>query len=164
MRRQNTVLEVIEPEAFIVKASLECMTEEQLGRLAVDLGHSDSLRHFAHAMIDVYEKVMADIGRIAARRNLPMPKSLDAEQQQLVERLREKSGRDFDLAYTGRMIDGHQRAMTLFKRGQRIKDPEISALASRTLLMLEGRLRRTNSLLESMTSVPPSSASQSASP
>jgi hypothetical protein len=41
-------------------------------------------------------------------------------------------------------------------RGQRIKDPEISALASRTLSILEARLRRTNSLLESITSEPQS--------
>jgi putative membrane protein len=159
MRRQDTILESIEPEVFIASASFESMTEAQLGRLAMDLGQTESLRHFAHAMIDVYEKVTADIARIAARRKLPMPNSLDAEHQQLVERMREKSGRDFDLAYTGRMIDGHQRAITLFKRGQRIKDPEISALASRTLHMVEARLRRANSLLEGIASEP-----QSASP
>ena len=159
MRRQDIVLESIEPEVFIASASFESMTEAQLGRLAMDLGQAESLRHFAHAMIDVYEKVTADIARIAARRNLPMPNSLDPEHQQFVERMREKSGRDFDLAYTGRMIDSHQKAIMLFKRGQRIKDPEISALASRTLGILEARLLRTNSLLESIVSEP-----QSASP
>jgi putative membrane protein len=159
MRRQDIILESIEPEAFIASASFESMTEAQLGRLAMDLGQTESLRHFAHAMIDVYEKVTADIARIAARRNLPMPNSLDAEHQQVLERMREKSGRDFDLAYTDRMIDGHQSATTLFKRGQRIKDPEISALASRTLLMLEARQRRAMSLIEGIASEP-----QSASP
>jgi len=159
MRRQDTVLESIEPADFIASASLECMTEVQLGRLAMDRGDTESLRHFAHAMIDVYEKANADIARIAARRALPVPSSLDEENQQFVVQMREKKGRDFDLAYTGRMIDGHQRAITLFKRGQRIKDPEISALASRTLSTLEARLRRTNSLLESIGSEP-----QSASP
>ena len=159
MRRQDTVLETIEPEAFIARASLECMTEAQLGRLAMDRGHTESLRHFAHAMIDVYEKATADIARIATRRTLPVPNSLDQEHQQFVEQMSEKSGRDFDLAYTSRMIDGHQRAITLFMRGQRIKDPEISALASRTLSILEARLRRTNLLLESIASQP-----QSASP
>lgn len=150
MRRQDTVLEKIEPEAFIASASLECMTEVQLGRLAMDRGDTESLRHFAHAMIDVYEKATADIAKVAARKSLPVPNSLDAEHQQFVERMREKSGRDFDLAYTARMIDSHQQAITLFKRGQRIKDPELSALASRTLSTLEARLRRTNSFLQSI--------------
>ena len=88
MRRQDIILESIEPEAFIASASFESMTEAQLGRLAMDLGQTESLRHFAHAMIDVYEKVTADIARIAARRNLPMPNSLDAEHQQVLERMR----------------------------------------------------------------------------
>jgi putative membrane protein len=159
MRRQDVILETIEPEAFIASASLECMTEAQLGRLAMERGHTESLRHFGHAMIEVYEKAGADIARIAARRALPVPNSLDEEHQQFVERMGEKSGRDFDLAYTSRMIDHHQRAITLFKRGQRIKNPEISALASRTLSVLEARHRKTNSLLESISAEP-----QSASP
>jgi putative membrane protein len=159
MRRQDIVLEKIEPEAFIASASLECMTEVQLGRLAMDRGDTESLRHFAHAIIDVYEKATADIAKVAARKSLPMPNSLDQEHQEFVERMREKSGRDFDLAYTGRMIDSHQKSITLFKRGQRIKDPELSALASRTLSTLEARLRRTNSFLQSIASEP-----QSASP
>ena len=156
MRRQDVILENIEPGTFIASASLECMTEAQLGRLAMERGHTESLRHFAHTMIDVYEKAGADIASVAARRALPVPNELDAEHRQFVERLRQKSGRDFDLAYTSRMIDDHQRAITLFKRGQRIKNPEISALASRTLSVLEARLRRTNSLLESISAEPQS--------
>jgi putative membrane protein len=156
MRRQDIVLEKIEPEAFIASASFECMTEVQLGRLALDRGETESLRHFAHAMIDVYENASADIAKVAARKALPLPSSLDLEHQQLVELMREKSGREFDLAYTGRMIDGHQIAITLFKRGQRIKDPELSALASRALSMLEARLRRTNSFLQGVAAEPQS--------
>ena len=159
MRRQDPVPESIAPETFIASAALECMTEVQLGRLAIDLGGAESLRHFAHAMIDVYEKGTADIARVAARKGLPMPDSLDAEHQQFVERMREKSGPDFDLAYTGRIIDRHESAVTFFKRGQRIKDPEISALASRSLSMLETRHRKTNSLRESIASEPQSANS-----
>jgi putative membrane protein len=156
MRRQDPVPESIEPEDFIARAALACMTEARLGRLAMERGHTESLRHFAHAMIDVYEKATEDIASIAARKSLPVPNSLDEEHQQCVEGLQQKSGREFDLAYTNRMIDDHQRAITLFKRGQRIKNPEISALASRTLSMLEARHRRTNSLLESLGSSPQS--------
>ena len=162
MRRQDPVPESIAPETFIANAALECMTDVQLGRLAMDRGGAESLRHFAHAMIDVYEKGTADIARIAARKGLPIPDSLDPEHQQLVEWMREKSGPDFDIAYTDRIIDRHQKAIMLFKRGQRIKDPELSALASRTLSMLEARHRKTNSIREGIASETPSAESQSA--
>jgi putative membrane protein len=156
MRRQDPVPESIEPEAFIASASLELITEAQVGRLAMERSHTESLRHFAHAMIDVYERAVADIARIATRRTLPVPVSLDEEHRQIVERMGEKSGRDFDFAYTSRMLDGHQDAITLFKRGQRIKNPELSALASRTLSVLETRYHRTKSLLESIAADPQS--------
>ena len=159
MRRQEIVLESIAPEKFIASAGLECMTEMQLGRLALERAHTESLRHFAHSMIEVYEKATADIAKVAARRALTVPHSLDDEHQQLVERMREKNGRDFDLAYTGRMIDNHEYAITLFKRGQRIKDPEISALASRSLSVLEARLRQTNSLVQGIDPEPQTASS-----
>jgi putative membrane protein len=156
MRRKDPVPESIEPEDFIARAALACMAEAKLGRLAMERSNTESLRHFAHAMIDVYEKAVADIARIATRRTLPVPVSLDAEHEQIVERMREKSGRDFDFAYTSRMLEGHEDATTLFKRGQRIKNPELSALASRTLSVLETRYHRTKSLLESIAAEPQS--------
>lgn len=150
MRRQEVVLESIQPDSFIASASYECMTEVQLGLLAVKLGDAEPVRNFAHLLIEDYDRTALDIARIATRKKLPMPDSLDKEHQNIVEQMREKSGRDFDSAYTSRMVDGQLRAITLFKRGQRIKDPEISALASRALTMLEARVQSTTSLLESI--------------
>jgi putative membrane protein len=150
MRRQDIVLESIQPGNFIASASYECMTEVQLGRLAVKQGDAEPVRNFAHLLIEDYDRTATDIARIATRKKLPMPDSLDKEHQNIVEQMKEKSGRDFDSAYTSRMMDGQLRAITLFKRGQRIKDPEISALASRALTMLEARVQRTTSLLESI--------------
>jgi putative membrane protein len=150
MRRQDIVLESIQPDNFIASASYECLTEVQLGHLAVKQGDAEPVRKFAHLLIEDYDRTASDIARIATRKKLPMPESLDKEHQNIVEQMKEKSGRDFDSAYTSRMMDGQLRAITLFKRGQRIKDPEISALASRALTMLEARVQRTTSLLESI--------------
>jgi putative membrane protein len=153
MKRQIIDLENIQPDNFIASASYECMTEVQLGLLAVEQGDAEPVRSFAHHLILDYDKTSSDIARIATRKKLRVPDSLDEEHQNIVEQLKEKSGRDFDSAYTSRMVDGQQRAITLFKRGQRIKDPEISALASRALTMLEARVQRTTSLLESIGSL-----------
>jgi putative membrane protein len=150
MKRQTIVLENIQPDNFIASASYECMTEVQLWLLAVKKGDAEPVRKFAHHLILDYDKTSSDIARIATRKKLRVPDSLDAEHQTIIEQMKEKSGRDFDSAYTSRMVDGQQRAITLFKRGQRIKDPEISALASRALTMLEARVQRTTSLLESI--------------
>ena len=150
MRRQDPVPESIAPEIFIASAALECMTDAQLGRLAMDRGDAESLRHFAHAMLDVYEKGTADIARIAARKGLPIPRFAGRGTPAICRTDAAEKRTDFDLAYTGGIIERHENAITLFKRGQRIKDPEISALASRTLSMLEARIARPLRCCENM--------------
>jgi putative membrane protein len=146
----RTELEIIQPDAFIAHASIECMTELQLGQLAASQSEVEPVRQFAHQLVQDYEKASSDIARIAARRKLPVPEALDEEHAREVELLREKNGREFDSAYTMRILDNYQKTILLFKRGQRIKDPEISALASRALSMLETRMRKTTSLLENL--------------
>ena len=147
----RTELESIQPDAFIANASIECMTEVQLGQLAASQSEGEPVRQFAHQLVQDYEKASSDIARIAARRKLPVPESLDEAHAREVQLLREKNGREFDSAYTMRILDNYQKTILLFKRGQRIKDPEISALASRALSMLEARMRKTTSLLENLT-------------
>jgi putative membrane protein len=105
-----------------------------------------TIRELAVRAIEDYEKASMDIVRIAARRKLPVPESLDDEHRRVVDGMREKNGPDFDAAYTSTIKDSQPKAMVLFQRGQRIKDPEISALASRGLSMIESWARRTSSL------------------
>lgn len=150
MPNRTEGLESIQPDAFIAHASIECMTELQLGQLAASQSQVEPVRQFAHQLVQEYEKASSDIARIAARRKLPVPESLDEAHAREVEMLREKNGSEFDSAYAMRILDNYQKATLLFKRGQRIKDPEISALASRALSMLEARMRKTTSLLENL--------------
>ncbi len=134
------------------------MTELQIGQLAAEQGNTEFVRKFAHSLVGDYERMLCDIARVAARRNLPLPTGLDELHDNLVEHMREKSGLDFDSAYTDRMVEGQQRAIMLFRRGQQIKDPEISALASRALTMLDALIRRTTALFESMVAREPPGA------
>jgi hypothetical protein len=48
------------------------------------------------------------------------------------------------------MVDAYQKAAILYRRGQRIKNPDISAMASRALIVLEARKQMINSLFESI--------------
>jgi putative membrane protein len=148
MPRPKPTFESIQPDQFIANAHVECLTEVQLGQIAATQAGDDVIREFALKAIEDYEKAGLDIIRIAARRKLPVPEALDEEHQRIVEGMKEKNGRDFDAAYAMRMMDNQQKSIMLFQRGQRIKDPEISALASRALIMIESRLRKTSSLLQ----------------
>jgi predicted outer membrane protein len=119
---------------------MELMSDLQLAQVAIIRGTTDSVRALAKHLIDDCNRVLLDIARIATRKNLPVPKSLDQEHENILQRLRDKAGADFDSAFTER-IALHHDAIKLFKRGQAIKVPEISALASRVLAMIDARVK-----------------------
>jgi hypothetical protein len=60
--------------------------------------------------------------------------------------MRGKTGADFDSAYMERIDLNHRHALKLFKRGQAIKIPEISAHASRVLAVIEARVKLSRQL------------------
>jgi len=91
MKRPNIVLENIQPDNFIASASYECMTEVQLGLLAVKKGDAEPVRNFAHHLILDYDKTSSDIARIATRKKLRVPDSLDEEHRNIVEQLRRRA-------------------------------------------------------------------------
>jgi putative membrane protein len=148
MPRPKLMLETIQPDQFIATAHVECLTEVQLAHIAAKQAGDSVIRELAMRAVEDYEKAGLDIVRIAARRKLPVPEALDEEHRRVIEEMREKSGSDFDTAYATRIRDNQPKAIILFQRGQRIKDPEISALASRALSMIESWTRKTSLLFE----------------
>jgi putative membrane protein len=122
------------------------MGDVQLAQLALIRGTSDSVRAIATYLIDDCNRVLLDIARIATRKNLPLPKSLDQEHEIILEYMREKTGADFDSAYMERIVLNLDHALKLFKGGQAVKIPEISALASRVLAMIEARVKMSRQL------------------
>jgi putative membrane protein len=141
LKRPSPIIESIEPDAFITCAMIEFMGDVQLAQLALIRGTSDCVRAIATYLIDDCNRVLLDIARIATRKNLPVPKSLDQEHNIILEYMRERNGADFDSAYMERIDLNHRYAIKLFKRGQAIKIPEISAFASRVLAMIEARVK-----------------------
>jgi putative membrane protein len=125
---------------------MEFMGDSQLAQLALVRGTTDPVRAIATHLIDDCNRVMLDITRIATRTNLPLPKSLNPEHEIILQYMREKTGADFDFAYLERIDLHHNHALKLFKRGQAIKLPEISALASRVLAMIEARIKLSRQL------------------
>jgi putative membrane protein len=146
LKQQRPILEPIEPQDFVVSAMMEFMSDLQLAQLALGHTTTESVRAVAMHIVDDCNKVLSDVARVAARKNLPLPGSLDQEHEMIMQRMRDKTGTDFDAAYVERIALHHRHAVRLFKRGQAIKIPEISAFASRVLAMIEARIKLTRQL------------------
>ena len=139
MKRHRPNIEPIQPDAFIASATMTCMTDVQLAQLALAQATSDSVRSLATRLVEDCERALLEIARIATRKNLPVPRALDQEHENILQDMRGKEGPDFHSVYMEGIALHQRRAINLYKRGQTIKIPEISALASRMLAMAEAR-------------------------
>jgi predicted outer membrane protein len=102
---------------------------------------------------DDCDRALLDIARIATRKNLPLAEPSDTNEAWLLQRIREMEGVDFDYAYIDRISIRHRLEVKLLKRGQTIKNPVISALASRLLAVVEARAKLSRHLSESLDSL-----------
>jgi putative membrane protein len=153
LKQPRPTFEPIEPQVFIAAASMESMSDAQLARLALVRATTESIRAVAMHFIDDCNVILLDIARIATRKNLTLPTSLDQDHDIIAQQMGAKMGADFDSAYIDRIALNHRHAIKLFKRGQTIKIPEISAFASRALAKIEARIKLSRQLAGSIDSL-----------
>jgi putative membrane protein len=131
---------------FMTKASMDGMTEVQLGKLAQKSAKNKDVRSFAEQMVTDHSKANDELKSIGKNKGFEPPKQLDSEHQALVSKLSGKSGADFDSAYMDEMVKAHGKAIALFKDAQKSSDPEIAAFAKKTLPTLQEHKRMADSL------------------
>jgi putative membrane protein len=100
---------------FVRQAALGNQAEVELGQLASKKAAAQPVREFAQQMVDDHGK-SGDLLRKAGRGvNANIPKELDPEHQTVRAKLEKASGKDFDIAYIGSMIQDHQRTANLLQ-------------------------------------------------
>jgi putative membrane protein len=153
MKPSRPIIEPIEADVFMASVMREFTADAQLAALALTRAASDPVRTMAMHINDDCKRALLDIARIATRKNLPLAESPDTNQDWLLQRMGEMEGADFDYAYIDRISIHHRLEVKLFNRGQTIKNPEISALASRLLAVVEARAKLSRHLSESLDSL-----------
>jgi predicted outer membrane protein len=161
MKPSRPIIEPIETDVFMASVMREFTADAQLAELALTRAAADPVRTMAMHINDDCKRALLDIARIATRKNLPLAEPSDTNQEWLLQRMREMAGADFDYAYVDRISIHHRLEVKLLIRGQTIKSPEISALASRLLAVVEARAKLSRHLSESLDSLTGSEAHES---
>jgi predicted outer membrane protein len=153
MKEPHSIIEPIEADAFMAAVMREFTADAQLAELALTRATTDPVRTMAMHISDDCKRALLDIARIATRKNLPLAERPDTNEAWLLQRMREMAGVDFDYAYIDRISIRHRLEVKLLKRGQTIKNPVISALASRLLAVVEARAKLSRHLSEGLDSL-----------
>jgi predicted outer membrane protein len=146
MKQSGPTIEPIAADAFMASVIRDFTADAQLAELALSRASADPVRTMAMHIDDDSKRALLDVARVATRKNLQVAEHFDANQSWLLERMGQMTGADFDYAYIDRISIHHRLEVKLLKRGQTITNPEISALASRLLAVVEARAKLSRQL------------------
>ena len=111
-------------QSFVTKAATTDMAEIELANLAMSNSQDASVKKFAAQMVKDHTATSAKLKAIAAKDNLTLPTSLDAEHAAVKTKLSALKGQDFDRAYGMEMAKGHDKAVALFESAS--QTPEVT--------------------------------------
>jgi len=132
---------------FAVAAADGSMFEVQLGQLALTKASSPKVKEFAQSMVNDHTKANEELKSIAQTKNITLPSTISEEKQKDYDKLAEKSGADFDKAYSEFMVKDHKDDVDQFKKAaEKCEDAEIKSWAAEKLPVLESHLSMAESL------------------
>jgi putative membrane protein len=102
--------------AFVEKMGQVNTAEMKLGQLAAQRAANAEVKQFARRMVTDHEKANAELKQIAAKMAVQIPTALDAQHQELHDRLSKLKGAEFDKEYMKAMVDGHQEVAQELER------------------------------------------------
>jgi len=129
-------------EKFVFKASQDGKAEVAHGKLAAERAGSADVKKFAERMVKDHGKANKDLAALAKGKGLKLAKDMGKKHKEMQDKLGGMSGADFDRHYMHHMVEGHQKAVALFKaEAKNGKDEGLRGFAEKTLPTLEDHLR-----------------------
>lgn len=121
--------------SFASEVTVINKAEIELGEMALKNSKDADIQKFAQRMITDHTSADKQLRSIAAKQNLDLPRQLDAEHQQLKDKLSNLKGDEFDREYAKAMAKGHDKAIKLFEQASRdtLLPSELKQFATTTL-------------------------------
>lgn len=126
---------------FLVDAAEISLEEITLGKLAQEKATTTEVKQLAMELQVKHEKALADLKNLATAKMITIPTTLTDDGNDALDKLNNKSGKDFDKEYTDVMVNKHKDAIREFERAaNESTDPDIRTWASSSLPDLRSHL------------------------
>ena len=139
---------------YLIFAAEVDMKEIELGKLAQQKSTNPDVQALGKMMVDQHTKSLADLKAAAAKKNISIPETLTDKGQEAYKDLNEKTGHDFDKAYTDKMVDGHEKTIEkMEKASEKASDADIRMWAANMLPTLRTHLEHAKMAKEKVDAV-----------
>lgn len=94
---------------------------------------SEDVKKLSAMLVEAHTKMNSDVKTLADAKGVALPTELTEEQRKDLEKLGEKTGMDYDKAFTEKMKDKHEDAVKFYeKTADKCDDPQVRTWASNT--------------------------------
>jgi putative membrane protein len=130
------------PDQFVMKASESGLAEVNLSRLAEERASDPEVKKFAQHMVQDHTKANQELLGVVNRKQLRAAQQMDRKHQELMDKLTQMRGADFDRAYMDAMVKDHEETVSLFQAASKgMDDSDLKGFASKTLPTLQEHLK-----------------------
>jgi len=126
--------------SFMTGVADVSMAEVKLGQLAQDKSSNARIKAFGEMMVRDHSKANDELKALAGKKNVTLPAKIGDAHQKKYDDLSKKSGKDFDKAYINAMVDGHEAAVSDFKKQTDNSDADVKEWVNKTLPTLQMHL------------------------
>jgi putative membrane protein len=126
---------------FAVEAANGGMMEVELGKTAQEKAISPRVKAFGTMMVQDHSEANHKLKTIATGLNIALPDSVSDDARKEIDKLKMKTGKDFDKSYVAMMVDDHKKDIAEFRKcADNCSDSMIKNFAYVTLPVLEKHL------------------------
>jgi putative membrane protein len=99
------------------------------------------VKNFAQMMVTDHTAANDELKKLAASKNITLPTTMGEDEQDKIDKLNKKTGKDFDQDYMDMMVKDHKNDIDKFeKAGNNLDDPDLKNFAMKALPTLQKHL------------------------
>lgn len=128
-------------QQFVDLAAQTDMLEAHLGQMAQTQADSQAVKDYAQMLVTDHTSDYQKLGQLAAKMGVTFPNALDAEHNKMIAPLEKANGAAFDKLYVHTMIEGHTKAIAVYKNeAADAQNSDLKEYAAETLPTLQKHL------------------------
>ena len=113
------------------------MMEVELARYVQQHAQNQRVKNFAAMLVKDHTTANTELKTIASNKNIPLPTTMENDENRKVLDLQNEKGADFDRKFISEMVDDHDKNVDKFKKqAEDGNDPELKAFATKVLPVL----------------------------
>lgn len=139
-----------EDQRFLENAIQGSYAEIEGSKLALEKTENQEVKDFAQMMIEDHGKMLEEAQELARNKKLTPPTEPSVMQRTEVTGMKALTGGAFDAMYVNRIgVASHEATVEMFEKASReAQDPDVKAMASKTLPKLQEHLKAARALNE----------------